>query len=103
MRILAMWRYPVKSMLGERIDEVDVDAAGLVHDRGLALIDSTTGRVASGRMSARAAIRWSPPSSTGAPTPPRQLTVVSRPPRSNARPRRTCSTVASTRTCTLRS
>ena len=49
MRIVTMWRYPVKSMLGERIDEVDVDAAGLVHDRGLALIDSTTGRVASAK------------------------------------------------------
>lgn len=44
-----MWRYPVKSMLGERIDEARVDAAGLAHDRGLALIDSSTGMVATAK------------------------------------------------------
>jgi uncharacterized protein YcbX len=49
MRITTIWRYPVKSMLGERIDEAHVEAGGLVHDRGLALIDRATGMVASAK------------------------------------------------------
>ncbi|OLT01286.1 molybdenum cofactor biosysynthesis protein [Pseudonocardia sp. CNS-004] len=44
-----MWRYPVKSMLGERLEEARLDAAGFTHDRGLALIDSTTGVVATAK------------------------------------------------------
>lgn len=44
-----MWRYPVKSMLGERIDEARLDAAGFAHDRGLAVIDSATGMVATAK------------------------------------------------------
>ena len=33
MRIGAIWRYPVKSMAGERLDSVSIDANGLLGDR----------------------------------------------------------------------
>lgn len=42
-------RYPVKSMLGEDVPHSDVDAAGLAHDRRLALIHTGTGKVASAK------------------------------------------------------
>ena len=42
-------RYPVKSMLGEDVPHSDVDAAGLTHDRRLALIHTGTGKVASAK------------------------------------------------------
>lgn len=43
MRVLELWRYPVKSMQGERIDVAEVGPDGLVGDRGWALFDSDTG------------------------------------------------------------
>ena len=49
MRITTVWRYPVKSMLGERIDAARVQAAGLASDRGVALIDRATGLVATAK------------------------------------------------------
>src|SRR5918994_5314184 len=45
----ALWRFPVKSMLGEEIDQVDVDAGGIVGDRAFALVDVETGKVASAK------------------------------------------------------
>lgn len=45
----AMFRYPVKSMLGTRIEQAEVLATGLVADRGWALIDLQTGKVASAK------------------------------------------------------
>ena len=49
MRIATMWRYPVKSMLGEPIAAAHLDASGLERDRELALIDATTGLVATAK------------------------------------------------------
>jgi hypothetical protein len=49
MRITAMWRYPVKSMLGEPLIEARVDLAGILRDRGLAVIDVETGLVATAK------------------------------------------------------
>ncbi len=49
MRITTMWRYPVKSMLGERLEEAHLEPAGLESDRGLALIDAATGLVATAK------------------------------------------------------
>lgn len=49
MRITTLWRYPVKSMLGERLDAVALEPAGLECDRGFALIDSSTGMVATAK------------------------------------------------------
>jgi hypothetical protein len=45
----AVFRYPVKSMLGTRIEQVEVRASGLVADRGWALVDLQTGKVASAK------------------------------------------------------
>lgn len=53
--VAEIWRYPVKSMSGERVDAASVDTRGLVGDRAHALIDMETGKVASGSYRAR---RW---------------------------------------------
>ncbi len=45
----ALWRFPVKSMLGEEMDQVDIDAGGIVGDRAFALVDVETGKVASAK------------------------------------------------------
>jgi uncharacterized protein YcbX len=47
--IKALWRFPVKSMLGERVDAVEVTERGLVGDRASALIDTETGKVLSAK------------------------------------------------------
>ncbi|WP_073928907.1 MOSC domain-containing protein [Streptomyces sp. CB03911] len=44
-----LWRYPVKSMLGERIPAVEVTDRGLAGDRRLALLDRASGKVASAK------------------------------------------------------
>jgi uncharacterized protein YcbX len=43
MRVVALWRYPVKSMQGEQLDVADVRTAGIVADRQWAVVDNTTG------------------------------------------------------------
>ncbi len=45
----SVYRYPVKSMLGERLPELWVDEEGALGDRRLALIDDATGRIASAK------------------------------------------------------
>lgn len=47
--VAQLWRYPVKSMLGERIERSAVSELGLAGDRRLALIDRETGKVASAK------------------------------------------------------
>ena len=34
MRVLELWRYPIKSIGGERLEQVDVGEHGLLGDRG---------------------------------------------------------------------
>jgi MOSC domain-containing protein len=48
-RVLELWRYPVKSMLGERVDASRVSDRGLAGDRGRALVDAETGKVVSAK------------------------------------------------------
>lgn len=48
-RIGALWRYPVKSMLGEPVEAVDVDVAGLDGDRRIGVVDRRTALVASAK------------------------------------------------------
>ncbi|WP_040338909.1 MOSC domain-containing protein [Candidatus Blastococcus massiliensis] len=43
MRVLELWRYPVKSLQGERLTEVHVGPLGIPRDRGWALFDRDTG------------------------------------------------------------
>lgn len=50
--VLRLWRYPVKSMLGERLDALDVDARGVVGDRLFALRDAA-GKFGSGKSTRR--------------------------------------------------
>jgi len=47
--IRALWRYPVKSMLGEELDVVELSEGGVVGDRAYALRDKETGKVASAK------------------------------------------------------
>lgn len=44
-----LWRYPVKSMLGQQTAEVQVTEVGLAGDRRLALIDLDSGKIASAK------------------------------------------------------
>jgi uncharacterized protein YcbX len=44
-----LWRFPVKSMRGERLAQVDLTERGLVGDRAYALIDMETGKVVSAK------------------------------------------------------
>jgi uncharacterized protein YcbX len=43
MRVLELWRFPVKSLQGERLIEAEVGPYGLAGDRGWALFDADTG------------------------------------------------------------
>jgi len=47
--IVALWRYPVKSMQGELVNASVVDQRGFLGDRALALLDVETGKVASAK------------------------------------------------------
>lgn len=47
--VVALWRYPVKSMLGEELNATDVGRYGLLGDRAYALIDCSDGKVASAK------------------------------------------------------
>ena len=47
--VAALWRYPLKSMLGERLERLEVEARGVVGDRGYALWDGALQRVASAK------------------------------------------------------
>lgn len=49
MQVEAVWRYPVKSMLGEQLTEVQVGAGGIHGDRQYAVLDAVTGTVASAK------------------------------------------------------
>ena len=43
LRVLEVWRFPVKSLLGERVDRAELGPEGLAGDRGWALFDVATG------------------------------------------------------------
>jgi uncharacterized protein YcbX len=47
--VVSLWRYPVKSMLGEELNSSYVTERGLLGDRTYALIDQETGKVASAK------------------------------------------------------
>lgn len=44
-RVRELWRYPVKSMAGERLDRTQVGVRGLSGDRGWAIRDEETGEI----------------------------------------------------------
>lgn len=45
MQVAQLWRYPVKSMVGERVDSVDLDDLGVVGDRTWATRDLERGGI----------------------------------------------------------
>jgi MOSC domain-containing protein len=47
--VAALWRYPVKSMMGEELNGTLVTERGIAGDRAYALIDRATGKVASAK------------------------------------------------------
>jgi uncharacterized protein len=48
-KVVSLWRYPVKSMLGEQLEAVELTANGLLGDRAYALWDRQTQRIASAK------------------------------------------------------
>jgi uncharacterized protein YcbX len=47
--VVALWRYPVKSMMGEELNAADLTQRGLLGDRAYALVDRSTGKVVSAK------------------------------------------------------
>jgi uncharacterized protein len=47
--VVSLWRYPVKSMIGEELPASDVTERGLLGDRAYALVDVETGKVVSAK------------------------------------------------------
>ena len=47
--VVSLWRYPVKSMMGEELNAAEVSDRGLLGDRAYALVDSSDGKVASAK------------------------------------------------------
>ena len=43
MNVTELWRFPIKSMLGEQLHEVDIGPLGFVGDRRRAVIDADSG------------------------------------------------------------
>jgi len=48
-KVVSIWRYPLKSMMGEELNSSYVTERGLLGDRTYALIDQETGKVASAK------------------------------------------------------
>ena len=47
--VASLWRYPVKSMMGEQLDTAQVMPGGLLGDRAYALVDPSSGKVVSAK------------------------------------------------------
>src|SRR5687767_5936401 len=47
--VVSVWRYPVKSMMGEELNAAEVTERGLRGDRAYALVDRTDGKVATAK------------------------------------------------------
>jgi len=79
--IVSLWRYPVKSLLGEEMDATEVSEGGLLGDRAYAIIDRSDGKVASAKnprkwprlFEFRAALASTP--RMGARLPPARITL----------------------------
>ena len=79
--VVSLWRYPVKSMMGEELNAAVVDERGLFGDRAYAVLDRSDGKVAS----AKNVRKWprmfdfraglAGPVPVGALTPPVQITL----------------------------
>jgi uncharacterized protein YcbX len=78
--VVSLWRYPVKSMMGEELNAAEV-TQGLVGDRAYALVDKSDGKIASAKnpqkwphlFDFRAALTDAP--RTGGKVPPVRMTL----------------------------
>lgn len=74
-RVASLWRYPVKSMMGEELTAAEVTERGLLGDRTHALVDDETGRVASAKQPRKWGalldfrVSYARPPETGQPLP----------------------------------
>ena len=48
--LVSLWRYPVKSMMGEELNATEVTEIGLLGDRAYALVDAETGKIISAKL-----------------------------------------------------
>lgn len=79
--VAALWRYPVKSMMGEELNSSDITDRGLLGDRQFAVVDRATGKIGGAKnprkwgnfFDFRAA--YSEPPRTGAMMPPVRITL----------------------------
>lgn len=79
--VLSLWRYPVKSMMGEELNAADITELGILGDRVYALFDPSSGKVAS----AKNPLKWAKlfdcratfidPPVLGSPMPPVRITL----------------------------
>jgi len=79
--VASLWRYPVKSMMGEELNSSSIAERGLAGDRAYALIDQTDGKV----VSAKQPRKWgrlfdfraafAEPPAVGKPAPPVWVTL----------------------------
>ena len=79
--VVSLWRYPVKSMMGEELNAAEITERGLLGDRAYALVDRSDGKVAS----AKNPRKWSQlfdfraafvdPPRPGAEVPPVRITL----------------------------
>ncbi|MEX1109031.1 MAG: MOSC domain-containing protein [Dongiaceae bacterium] len=56
-RVAALWRYPVQSLRGERLDTLEIGPKGPIGDRGWGIFDPEAGHIA---ISARGKKKWRP-------------------------------------------
>ena len=47
--VAQLWRYPIKSFQGERVDRLELQPGGAIGDRGLAIIDPAARKVLTGK------------------------------------------------------
>ena len=47
--VASLWRYPVKSMMGEELNASEVEERGLLGDRAYAVVDRSDGKVATAK------------------------------------------------------
>jgi len=91
MHVSEIWRYPVKSMRGQRLTQSDVLRTGLVGDRSIVVVSRTTGRFITSRthpgllgLSAPSRTTAASPSTASHGTAPRHASSSTKPPRSTS-------------------
>ena len=79
--VASLWRYPVKSMLGEELSASEVTERGLLGDRAYALVDSADGKAATAKNPRKwptlfgFSATFIEPPHTGASVPPVRITL----------------------------